>query len=66
MWIQVNGNPSEVESPLTLAALLGRYRLRPGQVLVERNGSPVGRHELDGTLLAERDVIEIVRFVGGG
>lgn len=50
----------------TLEQLIYSLSLDPGRIVVERNGNIVIRGRYDATCLAEGDVLEIVRFVGGG
>ena len=38
----------------------------PARVAVERNGDIVPKAQYSATTLADGDVVEIVRFVGGG
>lgn len=64
--VTVNGEPREVADELPLAALLADYGLRPGMVVVERNGVALTRSESEATVLAGGDVLELVRAVAGG
>jgi thiamine biosynthesis protein ThiS len=64
--IQVNGEPRDVAPGSTVADLVRSLCLHPEQVAVERNGRIVRRAEHAATVLAERDVLEIVTLVGGG
>ncbi|HMA46504.1 MAG TPA: sulfur carrier protein ThiS [Frankiaceae bacterium] len=66
MTVTVNGEPREVADELPLPALLADYRLRPGMVVVERNGVALTRSEAEATVLADGDVLELVRAVAGG
>lgn len=54
------------ESPCTLSELLQQFELKPHGVVVERNRSIVRAEDLDRISIQNEDVIEIVRFVGGG
>jgi sulfur carrier protein len=64
--ITVNGNVRDIADGLPLAALLAELGLRPGMVVVERNGVALTRKEAEGTVLAPEDVLELVRAVAGG
>ena len=66
MRIVLNGEPYEMEQPLTVAELIARLRLSGKRVAVERNGKVLPRAEYATTRLDEGDRIEIVHFVGGG
>lgn len=65
MQVTVNGKPSQLPEPMTLADLIAQHGLTVGSVLVEHNGSVRVRTELD-TRLADGDVVELVRAVAGG
>ncbi|CAJ63716.1 Thiamine biosynthesis protein ThiS [Frankia alni ACN14a] len=49
-----------------LPDLLAELGLRPGSVVVERNGVALIPSELTGIRLADGDTLEIVRAVAGG
>jgi thiamine biosynthesis protein ThiS len=66
MTIQLNGEPFELEAPVTVAALLARLGIDSRRVAVERNTIVVKRDTYDSTVVSERDEVEIVNFVGGG
>jgi thiamine biosynthesis protein ThiS len=62
----VNGEPHEVASPLTIAALLDQLGIDPRRVAVEHNESVIKRDRQAATVIKDGDEIEIVNFVGGG
>jgi sulfur carrier protein len=64
--ITLNGDPYEVEVPLTISALLARLDIDSRRVAVEHNLIVVRRGAYDATLVRDGDQIEIVNFVGGG
>jgi thiamine biosynthesis protein ThiS len=66
MVIFLNGERKVFESPCTLSELLQQFELKPHGVVVERNRSIVRAEDLDRISIQNEDVIEIVRFVGGG
>lgn len=66
MQITVNGEDKNVAAGLTVRGLIELLGLTDGPVAVERNREVVPRAEHRQTLLAERDVLEIVHLVGGG
>ncbi len=53
-------------SNITLLQLLESLEINPGSVAVELNGVIIDRDNYGKTGLNEGDVVEIVRFVGGG
>jgi thiamine biosynthesis protein ThiS len=66
MKLQINGQPREFPSSLSLAALIEELGMKQGRVAVELNRSIVPRDQWPRTQLAEGDQLEIVHFVGGG
>ena len=66
MLVTVNGGERELPDGLGLVALLDQLGLRPGTVVVERNGEALVRSELDTVVLADGDRLELVRAVAGG
>jgi thiamine biosynthesis protein ThiS len=64
--ITLNGDPYELDSPLTVSALLARLEIDARRVAVEHNMVVVRRAAYDATLVRDGDQIEIVNFVGGG
>lgn len=66
MRVVVNGQPAELPDGTTAAALVERYGLRVGSVVVEHNGTALLRGELAGALLRDGDRVELVRAVAGG
>lgn len=66
MKLTVNGQVRDLDSGATLLALLASLQLAEKLVLVELNGQAVDRADFPVIKLAESDVLEIVRMVGGG
>lgn len=61
----VNGGQRESFAP-DLAALLAELDIEASLVVAEHNGRIVEQAQFTGTALSDGDVIELVRFVGGG
>ena len=64
--IVVNGQPKELERPVTLAELLEKLEMPQRGVAVEVNLQIVPRSQHAEHLLADGDRLEIVSLVGGG
>lgn len=64
--LMINGEPREVADGLTITALLESLALNPEATVVQRNNDIVSRDGYPKTCLAHGDVLELVRFVGGG
>lgn len=65
MKVVVNGQIRDVADVCSLKALLDQWQLANQRVVVERNGEIIDPSRYD-VLLLDGDVVEIVRFVGGG
>ena len=66
MFITLNGEPFEIDQPVTVADLLIRLAIDARRVAVEHNLEILRRPAYADTLVHEGDRIEIVNFVGGG
>lgn len=66
MQIRLNGEPHEIDAPLSVTALLAQLNIDARRVAVEHNLVVVKRAHYDTTVVDEGDEVEIVNFVGGG
>jgi sulfur carrier protein len=66
MRIQLNGEPYDLQEPISIAALLDRLQINPRLVAVEHNQTVVKRARYADTIIEDGAEIEIVNFVGGG
>jgi len=66
MLITVNGGRRTLPEGTRLFTLLEMLGLTPAATVVERNGSLMDRTQYAEITLAEGDILELVRFVGGG
>ena len=66
MTITLNGDPFELDGPVTVARLLAKLEIDARRVAVEHNLVVLKRALYDGTELRDGDQVEIVNFVGGG
>jgi sulfur carrier protein len=64
--ITLNGDPYDLDGPLTVSELLARLELDPRRVAVEHNLIVLKRAVFEDTPIDAGDQIEIVNFVGGG
>jgi sulfur carrier protein len=64
--IRLNGDPYELDGPMTVAALLARLDIDARRVAVEHNLVVLKRASFEQTPVREGDEVEIVNFVGGG
>ena len=65
MKIRVNGKDMDFEKT-TIQDLVNHFKLKPGSIVIEKNSEIVDRDRYNEEELNEGDVIEIIRFVGGG
>ena len=66
MFLKVNGEPVEIKSGATINDLLTLLEIPKIRVAVELNGSVIPNSELLTTVLMDRDVLEVVKAIGGG
>ena len=64
--MRVNGEKVCLGKSLPLAAYLAARGFDCRMVAVERNGEIVPKADYEKVALQEEDILEIVRFVGGG
>ena len=66
MRITLNGDPFELDQPLSVSDLLVRLAIDPRRVAVEHNLAILKREAFSHVVVREGDRVEIVNFVGGG
>ena len=66
MEIILNGEPYQIEQPLSVVALLERLEIDARRVAVEHNLTIIKRHRFPEVVVSDGDQVEIVNFVGGG
>jgi thiazole synthase len=64
--LRINGEPHDIERPLSVRELLTRLGLDPAKIAVERNLEIVPRSQYADVNVSEGDSLEIVQFIGGG
>ena len=66
MQITLNGEPHQLDAPLTVSELLQRLQIDARRVAVELNLVVLKRAAFDTAVVREGDQVEVVNFVGGG
>ena len=66
MNITCNGETKEITPNTTLISFIRDMNLNPDTVVAECDGRIVKREEYDNLVLSEENVLELIRFVGGG
>jgi len=64
--IRLNGERRDLETSITILALLDQLKIDPRVVAVEHNRAVVKRARYADTLIDDGAEVEIVAFVGGG
>jgi len=64
--VRINGKDREIPTGLSVSGLLEWLDLNPALVVVELNREILDRDRYQEIHLAEKDVLELVHFVGGG
>ena len=66
MLLKVNGDLVEIDDGSNMGELLDILEIPKTKVAVERNGIVIPNSELLGKVLKDKDILEIVRAIGGG
>jgi len=66
MQITCNGETKEINANTSLASFISQLDLNPDTVVAECDGIIIKRDEYDTLILREGNVLELIRFVGGG
>ena len=64
--ITLNGEPFELDQPLSVTDLLAKLEIDPRRVAIEHNLTILKRHTFTTVVIGEGDTLEIVNAVGGG
>jgi thiazole synthase len=64
--ITLNGERFELDSPMSVLALLTQLDIDPRRVAIEHNLNIIKRQTYSDVVIGEGDRVEIVNFVGGG
>jgi thiamine biosynthesis protein ThiS len=64
--ITLNGEPFELEQPVSVIDLLATLAIDPRRVAIEHNLTILKRHTFPEVMVGDGDRVEIVNFVGGG
>jgi thiamine biosynthesis protein ThiS len=64
--IQLNGDPFDLDGPISVAALLASLNIDARRVAVELNLVVLKRATFEATIVQAGDSMEIVNFVGVG
>lgn len=66
MNIILNGKPYVIENSNNLLNILKTLDINPQNLIAEVNGEIITAKEFENKIINENDVIELVKFVGGG
>lgn len=66
MQITVNGKTHEVENVSTISQLLAFFKIDIDKIAVEKNKEIIPCQNFESESVAEGDVFELIRFMGGG
>ena len=64
--IQLNGERTKFSNNFTIQELLTKLSIDKKKVAVELNGAVIPKQEYSFIKIANKDVVEIVTFIGGG
>lgn len=66
MHVQVNGETRDVPNEISLSELLDHLAMPSRLLAIELNKEVVRRKDWPETRVRDKDVVEIIHFVGGG
>lgn len=66
MNIILNGQKHNIESNITLKQMLINLNIEQNNIIAEVNGEVVTKDDFSNKIINENDIIELIRFVGGG
>lgn len=66
MNIILNGQKHNIESNITLKEILINLNIEQKNIIAEVNGEVVTKDDFSNKIINENDIIELIRFVGGG
>jgi sulfur carrier protein len=66
MNVTINGERKTIEAERTVSQLLDRLGVQPIGTAVAINGAIVPRDEHDARVIADGDIVDILRPIGGG
>ena len=64
--IQLNGKKLVLKKKHSILTLLKKYKIDSKKIAVELNGKIINRNKYKLTNVKDKDIIEIVHFIGGG
>lgn len=66
MNIILNGKPCEIKNSDNILNILKSLNINPQNLIAEVNGEIITSKDFESKIINENDVIELVKFVGGG
>lgn len=66
MNVRINGEMIELKDGITISALLSGLKINPEIIAVEKNGAIIKRDDYGTECISGGDILELIRFMGGG
>ena len=66
MKLKINGEEKSINGEITVSNLLSLLNIDSSKIVVEVNLSIIDKNEYNNFSLKNGDVLEIIRFMGGG
>lgn len=64
--IVINGDEKFIPKDISILELLNTYKINKDRVVIELNKNIISKNDFEKTVLRNKDLVEIVTFVGGG
>ena len=66
MKIKLNGKEKEIAEKISLTELIDELQLKNSPIVAELSGKIVKPEDYSSTILEDGNIVELIRFVGGG
>ncbi len=66
MKVVINGEEYSFENNILLTEVLEKLNIPANNIIAEINGAVVTKDKFKNTVITDKSIIELIRFVGGG
>ena len=66
MNIKLNGKEKKITGSISLSDLIDELQLKNSPIVAELNGKIIKPEDYSSTILENGNIVELIRFVGGG
>ena len=66
MNVKINGETHTFNDNITLENIINNLNITISSIVAEVNGQVITKEKFSNTIIKDNDVIELIKFVGGG